>query len=90
MSTGILGLPHHSSMQSDRLPYGINTITWINADLEFMSRASYENLKNIIGSDNGLSPARHQAIIWTNAEILLIGPLRTKFSELLIGIYKFS
>ena len=26
-----------------------------------------------IGSDNGLSPGRHQAIIWTNAGILLIG-----------------
>ena len=29
----------------------------------------------IIGSDNGLSPGRSQAIIWTNAGILLIGPL---------------
>ena len=27
----------------------------------------------IIGSDNGLSPARRQAISWTNAGILLIG-----------------
>ena len=26
----------------------------------------------IIGSDNGLSPDRRQAIIWTNAKILLI------------------
>ena len=26
----------------------------------------------IIGSDNGLSPGRRQAIIWTNAGILLI------------------
>ena len=26
----------------------------------------------IIGSDNGLSPGRRQAIIWTNARILLI------------------
>ena len=31
----------------------------------------------IIGSDNGLSPGRNQAIIWTNAGILLIGPLGT-------------
>ena len=31
----------------------------------------------IIGSDNGLSPGRRQAIIWTNAGILLIEPLRT-------------
>ena len=29
----------------------------------------------IIGSDNGLSPGRRQAIIWTNVGILLIGPL---------------
>ena len=43
----------------------------------------------IIGSDNGLSPGRRQAIIWTNAEILLIGPLGTNFSEILIGIQKF-
>ena len=27
-----------------------------------------------IGSDNGLLPGLHQAIIWTNAGILLIGP----------------
>ena len=32
----------------------------------------------IIGSDNGLLPDRHQAIIWTNAGILLIGPLGKK------------
>ena len=40
----------------------------------------------IIGSDNGLSPGRRQAIIWTNAGILLIGPLETNFREILIGI----
>ena len=44
----------------------------------------------IIGSDNGLSSARRQAIIWTNAEILLIGPLGINFSEILIGIQTFS
>ena len=42
------------------------------------------------GSDNGLSPGWHQAIIWTNAGILLIGPLGTNFSEILIEIYIFS
>ena len=36
----------------------------------------------IIASDNGLAPDRRQAIIWTNAGILLIGPLRTNFSEI--------
>ena len=44
----------------------------------------------IIGPDNGLSPGRRQAIIWTNAEILLIGTLGTNFSEILIEIYTFS
>ena len=43
-----------------------------------------------IGSDNGLSPGLHKAIIWTNAGILLIGPLRTNFSEILIQIDTFS
>ena len=41
------------------------------------------NKLTIIGSDNGLSPGCHQAIIWTNAGILLIGPLGTNFSEIL-------
>ena len=44
----------------------------------------------IIGSDNGLSPDRRQAIIWTNDEILLIGPLGTNFSEILIAILTLS
>ena len=44
----------------------------------------------IIGSDNGFSPGRRQAIIWANAGILLIGPLGTNFSEILIGIQTFS
>ena len=42
------------------------------------------------GSDNDLSPGRRQAIIWTNAGILLIGPWGTNFSEILIGIQTFS
>ena len=44
----------------------------------------------IIGSDNGLSPDRRQAIIWTIAGLLLIGPLGTNFSEILIKILTFS
>ena len=43
-----------------------------------------------IGSDNGLSPGRRQAVIWTNAGLLLIGPLGTNFSEMLFGIQTFS
>ena len=40
----------------------------------------------IIGSDNGMLPEQPQAIIWTNAGILLIGPLGTNSSEILIEI----
>ena len=43
-----------------------------------------------IGSDNGFSPGRRQAIIWTNAGILLIEPLGTNLSEIVIRIQAFS
>ena len=46
--------------------------------------------QTIIGSDNGLSPGRRQAIILTNAWILLIGPLGTKFNEISIKIRTYS
>ena len=44
----------------------------------------------IIGSDIGLSPWRRQAIIWTNAGLLLIGPLGTYLSESWIQIQQCS
>ena len=44
----------------------------------------------IIGSDNGLSPGRRQAIIWANAGILLIGALGTNFKETSNEIHTFS
>ena len=44
----------------------------------------------ITGSDNGLSPGRRQAVIWTNVDILLIGLLGTKSIEILIEIDAFS
>ena len=42
-----------------------------------------------ICSDNGLSPGRRQAIIWTNAGISLIGRLGTNFSEIVAEIKTF-
>ena len=62
------------------------------APLTHWGRAThiYVGKLTIIGSDNGLSPGRRQAIIWTNAGILLIGPLGTNFSEILIEIHAFS
>ena len=44
----------------------------------------------IIGSDNSLSPGRSQAIIGTNAGMLLIGPLGINLNEMLIEIDTFS
>ena len=43
----------------------------------------------IVDSVNGLSPVQHQAIIWNKADILLIWPIRTNFSEILIKIQWF-
>ena len=54
-----------------------------------MTHICVSDLTNI-GSDNGLSPARRQAIIWTNVGILLNEPLGTNFNEILIGIQIFS
>ena len=72
---------------------------WFNARLQYCSfalthwgRATHICVGNltIIGSDSGLSPGQPQAIIWTNAGILLIGLLKTSFSEILIKIITFS
>ena len=44
---------------------------------------------DIIGSNNGLSPARCQAITWTGAGIVWIALLGTNFSQILIDIENF-
>ena len=44
----------------------------------------------VIGSDNGLSSGRRQAIIWTSAGILFIRPLGTNLSEILLEMHTFS
>ena len=41
----------------------------------------------IIGSDKCLSPGSRQAIVWTNAGLVLIGPFGTNFSEIQIKIF---
>ena len=43
-----------------------------------------------IGSDNGLSPIRHQDIIWTRVGLLSIGPFGRNFNEILINIPTFT
>ena len=51
--------------------------------LAHWSRVVYICVSNIntIGSNNGLSPDRCQAVIWSHAGIFLIGPLGTQFNE---------
>ena len=70
----------------------ISTICSSHIVLTHWGRVAHICVSNltIIGSDNGLSPGRRQAIIWTNAGILLIGPLETNFSEISIKIHVFS
>ena len=76
-------MPHMSSLRRDFKPSTILT-HWGRVTQICISDLT------IIGSDNGLSPDRRQAITWTNAGILLIGPLGTNFSEILIKIHTFS
>ena len=61
-------------------------------DLTHWGRVTHIYVRKLasIVSDNGLLPGRRQAIIWTNAGILLIGPLGTNFSKILIKIHTFS
>ena len=68
------------------------TMTWTQLRLTHWGRVTHICVSNltIIASDDGLSPVRHQAIIWTNAVTLLIGSLGTNFSEIVIEIYRFS
>ena len=63
--------------------------TW-EQSLQYLTPHIWVGNLIIIGSDNGLSPGQCQAIIWTNAGILSIGPVLTNFSELLIVIHTFS
>ena len=67
-----------------------NELQWL--DLTHWGRVTHICVSKIIiiGSDNGLSPNRRQAIIWTNAGILLIGPLGTNFSEILIETFSYK
>ena len=44
----------------------------------------------IIGSDNGFSPYRHQAIIWINSDLLSSEYFRTTFNYILVKTQQFS
>ena len=72
--------------QSKRLFSSVNENGGTHCGLVYMA----SEILVIIGSSNGLSPGRLQAIIWTNARLLLIWPLGTNFSEIVIEIDIFS
>ena len=67
-------------------------IIWTLSDLTHWDRVTHICVSDLtdISSDNGLSPGRCQAIIWTNAGLLLIRTLGTNFSEILSEINTFS
>ena len=78
------------------LQYTSNVIIQIITEMFFSlinwGRVTHIPIGKLIipSSDNGLLPGQCQAIIWTTARILLIGPLGTNFSEILIGNHTFS
>ena len=77
-------LPFLDLMVDKLLTYGLTLTHWGRVTHICVSKLT------IIGSDNGLSPGRPQAIIWTNVWILLIRTLGTNFSEILSEIHTFS
>ena len=71
-----------------------NTCRWSHSVFQLIhwgrvTRICVSDLTSI-GSDNGLSPGRRQAIIRTNAGILLKISLGTNFSEFIVEILIFS
>ena len=64
----------------------------LNDGLTHWGRVTHIYISNltIIGSDNGLSPGRRQAIIWIYAGMPLIRTLGTNASEILSEIHTFS
>ena len=71
----------------------LNLCWFSSVELTNESHLTHWATQDTIGSDNGLSPVWHQAIICTNVGILSIGPLETNFSEMLrskIQIFSFK
>ena len=82
-------VPGHQQPQHWQVPFSVSSCL---KDLTHWGRVTHICVSKLttIGSDNGLSPGWRQAIIWTNAGILLIGTLRTNFSEIVCEIHTFS
>ena len=73
-------------LQSCTKPLKWAAVTWLT---HWVTHICVGNL-TIIGSDNGFSPGRPQAITWTNVDLLSVGSLGAKFSEIPIEIQNFS
>ena len=84
-------IQYWSFIHHDKSKY-IPTNLWLSGLDSHWGRVAHICVGNltIIGSDNGSLPGLHQAITWTNARLLLIGPLGTNLSEILFGIQSFS
>ena len=70
----------------------MNNLTWKfkdNVNALRLGGACMRQWSNY-SSNNGLSPGRRTAIVWTNEGILLIATLATNFREILIEIHTFS
>ena len=77
-------------MECQNTAAGVVTTHQVDVDLTHWDRVCVGNLTTI-GSDNGLSHGRRQAIFWTNAAISFVNwTLRINFSEMLIEIQTFS
>ena len=67
----------------------IEKYNWFIIKVQYRMTHACVSKTAIIDSDNGLSPGRRQAIIWTSAGILLIRTLGTNFSEIFSEIHFF-
>ena len=100
LKISIIGIPYITSPQDNEMSYWIifglgiayDGYIGINFSQALLGRVTHicVGYLTIIGPDKGLSPGRRQAIIWTNAGILLIRTLGTNFSEILSEIHAFS
>ena len=81
--------PHNGPVTRKMFPFDDVIMIWVLTHWGRIMNICISKL-TIIGSDNGLSPGRHHAIIWTNAGILFIGPFGTNFSAISIRIQTFS
>ena len=82
----------HNGLWNCMLGNNFRIRSGLSPHLTHWGRVTHISVSNltIIGSDNGLSPSRRQAIIGTNVGILLMRPLGTIFSEILIEIHIFA